>query len=140
MFEAIHKADVVYLKQITICNFRVAALIVGDICDLVKNRDIVVQKKSGFLQHISELYPSYLSLQYPLIFSYADDAYNVDILHRGVTYRTINKRYYIRRQQHVLKCESYENLRNKKVQGTTNISNWWCALYATKLFDCNVTM
>ncbi|XP_052620949.1 uncharacterized protein LOC111908283 [Lactuca sativa] len=31
--------------------------------------------------------------------------------------------HYIRRQQHVLRCESYENLCNQKAQGTTNISN-----------------
>nr|KAJ0215297.1 hypothetical protein LSAT_V11C300109900 [Lactuca sativa] len=31
--------------------------------------------------------------------------------------------HYICRQQHVLRCESYENLRNQKAQGTTNISS-----------------
>ncbi|CAH1430090.1 unnamed protein product [Lactuca virosa] len=147
----------------------VAALIVGDISDSIENRDIVVQTKSGFLQRISELHPSYLPLQYPLLFPYGDDGYNVDILHRGVTSTTNSKRakctmreffafriqdrdhsfslilnskrlfqqflvdaytmieserlYYIRSQQHVLRCESYENLRNQKAQGITNISN-----------------
>ncbi|CAH1412619.1 unnamed protein product [Lactuca virosa] len=114
----------------------VAALIIGDISDSVENRDIVVETKSGFLQRISELHPSYLPLQYPLLFPYGDDGYSVDILHRGVTSTTNSKRakyaytmieserlYYIRRQQHVLRCESYENLRNQKAQGTTDISN-----------------
>ncbi|CAH1445279.1 unnamed protein product [Lactuca virosa] len=147
----------------------VAALIIGDISDSVENRDIVVETKSGFLQRISELHPSYLPLQYPLLFPYGDDGYSVDILHRGVTSTTNSKHakctmreffsfriqdrdhsfslilnskrlfqqflvdaytmieserlYYIRRQQHVLRCESYENLRNQKSQGTTDISN-----------------
>nr|KAJ0199760.1 hypothetical protein LSAT_V11C600319750 [Lactuca sativa] len=139
----------------------VAALIIGDISDSVENKDIVVETKSGFLQRISELHPSYLPLQYPLLFSYGDDGYNIDILHRGVTSTTTNKRenvqrenfsvlefktgiirshlfliqkdaytmieterlYYIRRQHDVLICESYENLRNQKAQGTTYISN-----------------
>ncbi|CAH1422426.1 unnamed protein product [Lactuca virosa] len=147
----------------------VSALIVGDICDSVENRDIVFQTNSGFLQRISELHPSYLPLQYPLLFPYGDEGYIVDILHRGVTSTTNSKRakctmreffafriqdmdhsfslilnskrlfqlflvdaytmieserlYYIRRQQYVLRCESYENLCNKKAQGTTNISN-----------------
>ncbi|XP_052622302.1 uncharacterized protein LOC111911148 [Lactuca sativa] len=147
----------------------VAALIVGDNFDSVENRDIVVQTKSGFLQRISELHPSYLPLQYPLLFPYGDDGYNVDILHRGVKSTTNNKRakcttreffafriqdrdhsfslilnskrffqqflvdaytmiesermYFIRSQQHVLRCESYENLSKQKAKGTTNISN-----------------
>nr|KAJ0190338.1 hypothetical protein LSAT_V11C800411510 [Lactuca sativa] len=147
----------------------VAALIVGDISDSIENRDIVVQTKSGFLQRISELHPSYLPLQYPLLFPYGDDGYSVDILHRGITDTTNSKRatctmreffafriqdrdhsfslilnskrlfqqflvdaytmieserlHYIRRQQHVLRCESYENLRKQKAQGATSISN-----------------
>ncbi|KAL7602055.1 hypothetical protein Lser_V15G21000 [Lactuca serriola] len=147
----------------------VAALIIGDSCESIENRDIVVQTKSGFLQRISELHPSYLPLQYPLLFPYGDDGYSVDILHRGVAFTTNSKRakctmreyfafriqdrdhsfslilnskrlfqqflvdaytmmeterlHYIRKQQHVLRCESYENLHNQKARGTTNISN-----------------
>ncbi|CAH1420772.1 unnamed protein product [Lactuca virosa] len=62
----------------------VAALIVGDICDSVEKRDIVVETKTGFLQCINELHPSYLPLQYPLLFYIWDDGYSVDILHRVV--------------------------------------------------------
>lgn len=62
----------------------VAALIVGDIGDSVENRDIIVHTQSGNLKRISELHPSYLPLQYPLLFPYGDDGYRVDILHRGV--------------------------------------------------------
>ncbi|XP_052622519.1 uncharacterized protein LOC128127849 [Lactuca sativa] len=147
----------------------VAALIIGDISDSIEKRDIIVQTKNGCLQRISELHPSYLPLQYPLLFPYGDDGYSVDILHRGVSLTNNSKRakctmreyfayriqdkdysfslilnsrrlfqqfmvdaytmmetermYYIRRQQHVLRCESYENLRNQKAQGTTDISN-----------------
>nr|KAJ0213969.1 hypothetical protein LSAT_V11C400186520 [Lactuca sativa] len=147
----------------------VAALIVRDICDSIEKRDIFVETKIGFLQRINELHPSYLPLQYPLLFPYGDDGYSVDILHRGVSFTTNNKRgkctmreyfafriqdrdhsfslilnskrlfqqflvdaytmmeterlHYIRRQQHVLRCKSYENLCNQKAQGTTNISN-----------------
>ncbi|CAH1417943.1 unnamed protein product [Lactuca virosa] len=70
----------------------VAALIVGDICDSIEKRDIVVETKTGFLQRISELHPSYLPLQYPLLFPYGDDGYSVDILHRGVSFTTNSKR------------------------------------------------
>ncbi|XP_076952150.1 uncharacterized protein LOC143625788 [Bidens hawaiensis] len=62
----------------------VAALIVGDIGDSLENRDIVVLTKEGYLKHISELHPSYLALQYPLLFLYGEDCYRVDIPHRSV--------------------------------------------------------
>ncbi|CAH1433533.1 unnamed protein product [Lactuca virosa] len=70
----------------------VAALIIGDISDSIEKRDIVVQTKNGCLQRISELHPSYLPLQYPLLFPYGDDGYSVDILHRGVSFTNNSKR------------------------------------------------
>ncbi|XP_021986335.1 uncharacterized protein LOC110882679 [Helianthus annuus] len=62
----------------------VATLVIGDFTQAVENRDIVVKTKSGRLERISELHPSYLSLQYPLLFPYGEDMYRVDILHRGL--------------------------------------------------------
>ncbi|CAH1451561.1 unnamed protein product [Lactuca virosa] len=70
----------------------VSALIIGDISDSIEKRDIVVQTKNGCLQRISELHPSYLPLQYPLLFPYGDDGYSVDILHRGVSFTNNSKR------------------------------------------------
>nr|KAJ0200997.1 hypothetical protein LSAT_V11C600334260 [Lactuca sativa] len=147
----------------------VAALVVGDFCDSIEKRDIVVQTSSGFLQRISELHPSYLALQYPLLFPYGDDGYRVDILHRGITSSSNSKRptctmreffayriqdrdqsfslilnakrlfqqflvdgytmieserlFFIRNQQKILRCESYENLRNQQALGSIDISN-----------------
>ncbi|XP_022015091.1 uncharacterized protein LOC110914612 [Helianthus annuus] len=60
----------------------VAALVVGDVDKAIDHRDIVVETQSGMLQQISELHPSYLALQYPLLFPYGDDGYRVDIPHR----------------------------------------------------------
>ncbi|XP_035845829.1 uncharacterized protein LOC110943525 [Helianthus annuus] len=62
----------------------IVALIHGDFDGAFDKRDIVVRKKSGGLQRISELHPSYLALQYPLIFPYAEDGYRVGIKHRGI--------------------------------------------------------
>nr|XP_043639114.1 uncharacterized protein LOC122610187 [Erigeron canadensis] len=61
----------------------VAGLIIGDI-DVLDKRDIILRTHSGGLQRISELHPSYLALQYPLLFPYAEDGYRVDIKHRGI--------------------------------------------------------
>ncbi|XP_019171191.1 PREDICTED: uncharacterized protein LOC109166756 [Ipomoea nil] len=57
----------------------VAALIVGDLDTSIGERDIIVQTKGGQLQRISELNPSYLPLQYPLLFPYGEDGYREDI-------------------------------------------------------------
>nr|KAJ0224052.1 hypothetical protein LSAT_V11C200058700 [Lactuca sativa] len=70
----------------------VATLIVGDIGDFIDNKDIVVQTSFGALRRISELHPSYLALQYPLLFPYGDDGYRVDIPHKGVTFMSDSKR------------------------------------------------
>ena len=51
----------------------VAALIVGDFDSTVDKRDIILHKQNGNLKRISELHVSYLALQYPLLFPYAED-------------------------------------------------------------------
>ncbi|XP_021994041.1 uncharacterized protein LOC110890722 [Helianthus annuus] len=62
----------------------ISALITSDFDGAFDKRDIVVRKKSGVLQRISELHPSYLALQYPLIFPYVEDGYRVGIKHKGI--------------------------------------------------------
>ena len=66
----------------------VAALIIGDFDSMGNERDIIVRKINGKLKKISELHVSYLPLQYPLLFPYAEDVYRTDIYHRGVTDKT----------------------------------------------------
>ncbi|XP_025625167.1 uncharacterized protein [Arachis hypogaea] len=58
----------------------VAGLVVGDFDSNTKERDIIVETKSGQLQRISELNPSYLGLQYPLLFPYGEDGWRENIL------------------------------------------------------------
>lgn len=57
----------------------VAALIPGDFHLEMPERDIVLEEKSGRLKRISELHPSYLALQYPLVFPYGEDGFRVGI-------------------------------------------------------------
>ncbi|GJR15905.1 DNA helicase PIF1, ATP-dependent [Tanacetum coccineum] len=63
----------------------VAALIVGDFDSTKNKRDIILHCQDGDLMRISELHPSYLAMQYPLFFPYAEDGYRTDIFHYGVT-------------------------------------------------------
>uniref|UniRef100_A0A0R0KEV8 ATP-dependent DNA helicase n=1 Tax=Glycine max TaxID=3847 RepID=A0A0R0KEV8_SOYBN len=55
-------------------------------------RDIIVETQNGELQRIHELHPSYLSLQYPLLFPYGEDGYKADILHRSTSSSKKRKR------------------------------------------------
>ena len=57
----------------------VVVLIVGDLDEALGDRDIIIEHKSWQLQRITELHPSYLPLQYPLLFQYGEDGYTVDI-------------------------------------------------------------
>ncbi|KAL6550513.1 hypothetical protein OROMI_021001 [Orobanche minor] len=59
----------------------VAALIVGNDEYEMDPRDIVLERKNGDFQRISELHPSYLPMQYPLLFPYGEDGYHPEISH-----------------------------------------------------------
>nr|GFA64697.1 putative PIF1 DNA helicase/replication protein A1-like protein [Tanacetum cinerariifolium] len=51
----------------------VAALNVGDFNSTKNNRDIILHCQDGDFMRISKLHPSYLVMQYPLCFPYAED-------------------------------------------------------------------
>ncbi|KAL4329902.1 hypothetical protein AHAS_Ahas13G0346500 [Arachis hypogaea] len=53
----------------------VAALIVGDVEQLSKDRDIIIESQTRKLQRIDVFHPSYLALQYPLLFLYGEDRF-----------------------------------------------------------------
>ncbi|XP_076931739.1 uncharacterized protein LOC143596995 [Bidens hawaiensis] len=82
----------------------VAALIVGDIHEQLDTRDIVIKTQDGNLIPISELHPSYLPLQYPLLHVYGEDGYRIDIPHRGITLE-------------------FESTKKRK---TTTMRQWFC--------------
>ncbi|GKD69582.1 hypothetical protein Tco_1323672, partial [Tanacetum coccineum] len=67
---------------------KVATLIVGDIDSTTNDRDIILHMQEGGLKRISELHPSYIALQYQLLFPYGEDGYWTDIYHEGVTDET----------------------------------------------------
>lgn len=59
--------------------YEVAALIVGDFDQALGNRDILIESRNGILKRISELHPSYIPLQYPILFPYGEDGYSEEI-------------------------------------------------------------
>ncbi|KAL3037718.1 hypothetical protein AAZX31_01G086000 [Glycine max] len=112
----------------------IAALIVGDFHPGSK-RDIIVETQNGELQRIHELHPSYLPLQYPILFPYGEDGYRAYILHRSTSsskkrkqnrltmrewfaYRLQSKLSYIRNNQKKLRVDKYCSLQNSLDTGT----------------------
>ncbi|XP_058723889.1 uncharacterized protein LOC131595540 [Vicia villosa] len=73
----------------------VAALIVGDV-DTGSKRHIILERQSGRLKRISEFHPSYLALQYPILFPYGEDGFRIGILHRETKEKTKKNKLTIR--------------------------------------------
>uniref|UniRef100_A0A453CC78 ATP-dependent DNA helicase n=1 Tax=Aegilops tauschii subsp. strangulata TaxID=200361 RepID=A0A453CC78_AEGTS len=57
----------------------IAALIIGEQTGENVERDIIVENKDRQLQRISELHPSFMSMQYPLLFPYGEDGFRPEI-------------------------------------------------------------
>ncbi|XVF50502.1 hypothetical protein PTKIN_Ptkin04bG0106100 [Pterospermum kingtungense] len=70
----------------------VAGLIVGDVDNLINNRDIIVDHKSLGLQRISDLHPAFMAMQYPILFPYGEDGFHLDIKYQSTTRRRQTKR------------------------------------------------
>ncbi|XP_035845744.1 uncharacterized protein LOC118492079 [Helianthus annuus] len=107
----------------------IAALIVDDLDPSIDRRDILIETESGMLQRISELHPSYLALQYPILFPFGDDGYRIDIPHRegflvdAYTMIESERLNFIRGKKKNLRSESFENLQKYKDNGKQNLSN-----------------
>ncbi|XP_056698595.1 uncharacterized protein [Spinacia oleracea] len=62
----------------------VAALIVGTGDTEKGPRDVIIEDKHFGLKRISELHPSFMAMQYPLLFPYGEDGHRTEIPHTDV--------------------------------------------------------
>lgn len=60
-------------------NSEIAGLMVGDFGQYDRQRDIIVEHQNLGLKRISDLHPSFMSLQYPILFPYGEDGYMIKI-------------------------------------------------------------
>ncbi|XP_031111963.1 uncharacterized protein LOC116015936 [Ipomoea triloba] len=86
----------------------VATLVFGDLDTNMGQHDILVKTNAGTLQRITELNPSYLPLQYPLLFPYGEDGYTMVEAGRLI---------YVRTHQKNLRCETYNCLTDALTRG-----------------------
>ncbi|KAL1309905.1 hypothetical protein AAHE18_17G212000 [Arachis hypogaea] len=63
----------------------VAALIIGNVEQLSEDRDIIIESQSRKLQRIDVFHPSYLALQYPLLFPYGEDGFCLGLTKKNKT-------------------------------------------------------
>ncbi len=68
----------------------VVALMVGDGSEAVNRHDIVITKKAGPFQRISELHVGYMALHYPLLFPYSEDGWHSNIPLNGVVLQDVD--------------------------------------------------
>jgi hypothetical protein len=76
-------------------NGEVAAIIVGDCSPSQFKYDVLVHAREGGLKHVSCLHPSYMALQYPLLFPYGDRGYHLGIKYSDVEGVDVSGRKYV---------------------------------------------
>nr|GEU52936.1 hypothetical protein CTI12_AA123990 [Tanacetum cinerariifolium] len=92
----------------------VSTLIINDFGDCLPIRDIVVNKNNTGPQRILELHPSYMALQYPLLFPFGEYGY-----HENIPYHT-NKGIRKTKRGNVTMKEYYAYIiQQQQNQGTT---------------------
>ncbi|GKE17275.1 helicase [Tanacetum coccineum] len=116
----------------------VVALITNDFGDDAPIRDIVVNKKDSGPKRILELHPSYMALQYSLLFPYGEDGYHDKIPYHSYTgTRKTNRKYLVdaytaieeqrlswtRNNQDTLRVDLYHNVCDAVTMGDTNATD-----------------
>lgn len=70
----------------------VAALIVNEDDSNIGDIDVILHLKQGGLERISFIHPLFMALQYPILFSLAEDEFHKDIKYIRTTSNTARKR------------------------------------------------
>nr|CAD1842606.1 unnamed protein product [Ananas comosus var. bracteatus] len=70
----------------------IAGLIIGDFGSADRQRDIVVEHKMEGLKRISDLHPSFMAMQYPVLFPYGDDGFRIGIKYNNDSRRNVGSR------------------------------------------------
>lgn len=65
----------------------IAGLIVDDFGSADRQRDIIVEYKTSKLQRICDLHPSFMAMQYPILFPYGEDGFRLGIKYNELSHR-----------------------------------------------------
>jgi hypothetical protein len=96
----------------------VAALITNDFGDGIPSRDIVVNNKNSGPQRISELHPSYMALQYTLLFPFGEDGFHGKMpYHNNKGSRKTNRPYVTMKEYYSYVIQQRNNQGNTLLKG-----------------------
>ncbi|GKA34917.1 DNA helicase, partial [Tanacetum coccineum] len=79
------------------------------------NYDIILEERSGHPQRVNKLHPSYMSLQFPLLFIYGEDGYSIDL--------KMNRIDFIREHQNDIRNEYLSGIYDAIKRGDNDGSN-----------------
>lgn len=114
------------------CN-EVATLMVGNGSEEVYGRDIIVSTIQGHLKRINETHPSYISLQYPLLFPFGEDGWKMRIRFTNTNSNRNNSR------KEVSMRDYYAfQIHNRLIKGKTFLQG--CCLFQPFLVDAYVAV
>ncbi|ONK71066.1 uncharacterized protein A4U43_C04F4350 [Asparagus officinalis] len=91
----------------------IAVLMLGDEFEENKGRDIIIKHKKKGFQRITELHPSYMPLQYPLLFPYGEDGW-----HMGLQNHNLNGKNRKRKKMSMKDYYAYR-LQQRTTEATT---------------------
>ena len=84
----------------------IVGLIVGDFTQDMGERDVVVQHKSSGLQHITDMHPLFMTLQYPILFPYGQIGFNENISVTNTDGNTRRREYITKREYFVYQLQT----------------------------------
>ena len=113
----------------------VVGLLVGNGTEHFGSWDIIIQKMHGTLQRVDEILPSYMSLNYLLLFSYNTDGWSPDIprvTNSGTSRSTVTMReFYVFRIQD--RVGEYEVIKKSRRLGQQFYADIWAVIEQYRL-------
>nr|CAD1836025.1 unnamed protein product [Ananas comosus var. bracteatus] len=92
----------------------IAGLIVGDLGCADRQRDIIVEHKTDGLKRISDLHPSFMAMQYPILFPYGEDGFHIRIKYNETSrIRELSRQCVTMREFYAYRIQ------NRPAEGTT---------------------
>jgi hypothetical protein len=88
-----------------------AMLVVGDFSLDTFKRDIIIETQSRELKRISALHPSFMALQYPLLFPFGERGFQIGIIYNGVNPSEKNTRIHMTMQEYY--CHQFHYRKNQ---------------------------
>ena len=88
--------------------YELAALVVGGFTLEAPCRDLIIHGRGEWLQRISSLDPSYMLLQYPLLFPYGERGFQLGVHYIGADINDETKRVKMTMQDYYCFCSHYK--------------------------------